>query len=160
MIDEAAIVTAIAGLELGPLHGAAVSLTALGSVTLTAVMIGFLYLDEEQTAAWQLTGASVVGGGITVLLKYAFMRPRPGVASIGTLTPSFPSGHATLAFGSAVVLSNRFERLRPFLFALAFLVAVTRVILGAHYPSDVIAGGLIGLGSGIVIIRYGDRLPG
>lgn len=160
MIDEAALTAAIAAPEAPLLSGAAFSLTALGSVTLTAVLALVLYSGGERTTALRLAMASIIGGGTTLALKYLFMRPRPGIGSLTPLTPSFPSGHATLAFGTAVVLSDRYERLKPLFLFLATIVALTRLVLGVHYPSDVIIGAIIGTAGGLVAVRYGDRVIG
>jgi undecaprenyl-diphosphatase len=158
MIDEAAITAAIAAPDAPLLSGAAFSLTTLGSVTLTAVFVLVLYGGGERTTSFRLALASVVGGGTTLALKYLLMRPRPEIGSLTPLTPSFPSGHATLAFGTAVVLADRFDSMRPLFFGLAATVALTRVVLGVHYPSDVIVGAIIGTAGGLVAVRYGDRI--
>jgi undecaprenyl-diphosphatase len=85
------------------------------------------------------------------LLKRAVGRPRPPLAdpSLHPLvalpnSSSFPSGHAAAAFAFAVALSLLAPRLRWLYLAVATLVAVSRVWLGVHYPSDVLAGALVG----------------
>lgn len=160
MIDEAALTAAIAAPEAPLLSGIALSLTTLGSLTVTAVLVLILYHDGERATSLRLAMASVIGGGTTLALKYLIMRPRPGLGSLTPLTPSFPSGHATLAFGTAVVLSDRFDRLRPLFLSLATVVGLTRVVLGVHYPSDVIAGAIIGTGAGMLAINHSDHLTG
>lgn len=64
---------------------------------------------------------------------------------------SFPSGHATASFMVAFILGARFPRTRAPLFALAALVAISRVHLGCHYPSDVLAGAAVGILIGVGI---------
>ena len=61
-------------------------------------------------------------------------------------TFSFPSGHATVAFASATILALAVPRLRWPLFALAALIAFSRVYVGVHYPGDVLAGAVLGVG--------------
>ncbi len=56
---------------------------------------------------------------------------------------SFPSGHATTVFATAVAFGALYPRARRALLALAVVVAATRVVLGSHFPSDVIAGGVV-----------------
>jgi undecaprenyl-diphosphatase len=74
----------------------------------------------------------------------------PGFPSVYA---SFPSGHAITAFACAVALSYFVPRLRWALLTLAVLVAVSRVIVGAHYASDVIAGAAIGWLSAVLVRR-------
>jgi undecaprenyl-diphosphatase len=65
---------------------------------------------------------------------------------------SMPSGHSTTAFAAAVALGALFPRARPALFLYAGLIAISRVVLTAHYPSDVVAGAVVGA-CGALIVR-------
>ncbi|OGG02939.1 hypothetical protein A2W14_02020 [Candidatus Gottesmanbacteria bacterium RBG_16_37_8] len=95
---------------------------------------------------------------VEIFLKNLFLRIRPETA-IGdnlvkllgpTASYSFPSGHATIAFAAAYILSRQRPKLTIFLFFLAVIVAVSRIYLGKHYPSDVIAGAVLGMLIGIM----------
>lgn len=66
---------------------------------------------------------------------------------------SLPSGHSTTAFAAAIAVGSLFPRSRPFIWTYAVLVALSRVALGAHYPSDVVAGIFVGA-SGALLVRY------
>jgi len=89
-------------------------------------------------------------------LKYLINRKRPLVyletvsrlpKSPGEiLDPGFPSAHAVLAFMMATLLSNWFPRYRIIFFIIAGFIGWTRIYLGLHYPTDVIAGALLGYG--------------
>lgn len=87
-------------------------------------------------------------------LKLVFFRNRPP-PTLGTIYVttrltdySFPSGHATFAWALAVVLASKEPRLKYFYYTLAVLISLSRIYLGAHYPSDVVAGTFLGLAIG------------
>lgn len=69
-------------------------------------------------------------------------------------TSSFPSGHASAAAFSAVVLSARRPRLAPAYVVIAVLVAGSRVYVGDHHASDVVAGAAVGAALGVVARRW------
>lgn len=86
------------------------------------------------------------------ILKHQVERPRPYLVLadhrviVAPLSDySFPSGHTTASFAIAAVLSARWPGLAPVFLPAAALVGVSRTYLGHHYPSDVLAGALIGL---------------
>jgi undecaprenyl-diphosphatase len=74
------------------------------------------------------------------------MASKHSISSGEILDPSFPSAHATFSFMMATLLANRFARYRVIFFIGAAFIAWTRIYLGLHYPTDVIAGGLLGYG--------------
>src|SRR6266545_894098 len=72
--------------------------------------------------------------------------------------PSLPSDHSSAAFAIAFAVLF-FDRVAGMLFlAAAFIIAVGRVAIGAHYPADVAAGTLVGLGAALVVVRLGRPL--
>ncbi|MFZ1517419.1 MAG: phosphatase PAP2 family protein [Ignavibacteriaceae bacterium] len=86
------------------------------------------------------------------LLKEYFARPRPCNALTDVLTPlgctgsfSFPSNHALNNFAAAMFFYRLFPKLKWVLFITASLVAISRVYLGLHYPSDIFGGAVIGI---------------
>jgi undecaprenyl-diphosphatase len=64
---------------------------------------------------------------------------------------SFPSGHAATAFATAVVLAFVYPRQTGVFLGLAVLVGLSRILLGAHFPSDVLAGALLGSGVALAV---------
>ena len=110
--------------------------------------------------AFQVLLALVLTQGLVDLaIKPLIARPRPFVTTVTTRvvghyrppTYSFPSGHAALSFAAATVLAFGVPRLRLLWFALAAVVAFSRVYIGVHYPLDVACGTLFGVGVGVLV---------
>ncbi len=110
---------------------------------------------------WGRRRREIVAGGVgvtlalagTEVLKRIIHRPRPVDVVPGLFVahhvgnPSFPSGHTTAAFALAALLGAVWPRRRWVWWTLAGGVAVSRVYLGLHYPSDCVAGALVGSGT-------------
>ena len=121
---------------------------------------------------WQLCLAILVAYLVVDhVLKPFFARARPFDAFFDVRvygghpsTFSFPSGHAANSFAGAFVLSLMVVRLRWALWALAVAIAASRVYLGVHYPLDVLAGALVGVGVGVLVTGgrawYSERSAG
>jgi membrane-associated phospholipid phosphatase len=100
-------------------------------------------------------GAVAAAGATVTVLKELFDRARPpvsGVDAVGVIpaSASFPSGHAATAFAAAVAVGMFYPRLRRPLLALAAVVALSRVYLGVHYATDVLAGTVLGVLLGLL----------
>ena len=130
-----------------------------GSVVITMVSVAalFLWLTRHKYSAILLLISTVGGILLNTLLKVGFGRPRPRIFDWGTdvVSWSFPSGHAmssavvygTVAYLAARLQKKRWHRVLTFVVAavLIGLISASRLYLGVHYPSDVIAGVIIGL---------------
>jgi undecaprenyl-diphosphatase len=135
-------------------------ITALGSyavlsVVFCAVVIYLIMVHQRAPALWVVVA---VCGGIALndALKLAFERPRPELVSHAArvFTTSFPSGHATLSavtyltLGALLASLHSSLRLKAYFLGLAILltvaVGISRIYLGVHYPTDVLAGWCIG----------------
>jgi undecaprenyl-diphosphatase len=134
--------------------------TAFGSpvavALLTAAVMGYLWLQRRYGALWFVVVATAGGSLLGRLLKEVFARERPEpLPCLWVSSPSFPSGHALLAAVVYLTLGILLARLEPRLLlkayflgvmmALTFLVGLSRVYLGVHYPTDVLAGWTVGL---------------
>ena len=100
--------------------------------------------NERMFETGKLSSAAFIESGfIAYALKKIVSRPRPLDNNLKE-TDSFPSGHVVLAFTIATVVGNQYPKLRVPLYIMAFGTAFSRIYLGKHYPSDVIAGAIIG----------------
>jgi membrane-associated phospholipid phosphatase len=131
------------------------ALTPFSQRVLAAIMvrIGFLFT------------AIAVPSLFVTIVKRMIGRARPMVG--GSLDPflfspfawhpayaGLPSGHATTAFAVLVAFGTLWPRARTVLLIYALLIAVSRVMVSAHYPSDVFAGALVGMAGAILVRRY------
>lgn len=148
---------------LGPIwfEEAVRDITALGSMTvlflLSGAVAGFLAIRRQHHAVALLLAALAGATLLNWLLKDFFDRPRPELVShlLHVSSASFPSGHSLLAavvyLTLAAFLVRLVEELRLKLYilgvalVLTLLVGLSRVYLGVHYPTDVLAGWTIGL---------------
>lgn len=149
---------------LGPvwLEGAIRDITALGGTTVLLLMTlaaaGYLIIDDRRRTALFISVA--VGGGTLIgnLAKLVVARPRPDLVAhlVEVQTYSFPSGHATSAAVTYLTLGALLARVQPrrrikayiigVALGLTLLVGTSRVYLGVHWPSDVLAGWVLGAG--------------
>ena len=133
---------------------------SVGPVSIAAPLLvfgtGLLEKDKTLQQKGIVMGESfIVASFISISMKYAVNRPRPKETypDIEKLTsggsPSFPSGHTSDAFSTATSLSIAFPKwyiIAPsYIYASA--VGYSRMDLGVHYPSDVLAGAIVGAGS-------------
>ena len=96
-------------------------------------------------------------------LKVLVARPRPFIVLPDVLllaadkSMSFPSNHAAAAFMAATVLTAYFKKYAAIFYLFAATIAVSRVYMGVHYPSDILAGAAIGILTGYVLVRADRR---
>ncbi|MDB5084135.1 MAG: phosphatase family protein [Bacilli bacterium] len=130
-------------------------ITRLGGATFTtAVVLSSIWFGNEELKRAGYNAALGLAGStfISQLLKKWTKRFRPyqrssEITVIGKplIDPSFPSGHTTAIFSIVTAFSFFFPAFSVLLFAIAFLVGLSRVCLGLHYPTDVIAGMTLGI---------------
>ncbi len=129
-------------------------ISRLGNGVFWYVLMATLPLVQG-SAAWPVVGRMAIAGALGLAiykwLKHKTSRPRPYqvYAVITAAAPaldrfSFPSGHTLHAVSFSLIAVAGFPQLAPLLYPFALLVGLSRPVLGLHYPSDVLAGALIG----------------
>ena len=120
---------------------------------------GIIRKDKVMTMnSYELITSTIVGSILTTTMKFSFDRTRPFVTYPNDVTKytkagskSFPSGHTSMAFATATSISLMYPKW--YIIAPSFLwassIGYSRMYLGVHYPSDVLAGALLGAGSSI-----------
>lgn len=146
--------------QLPRVHMAMLQVTALGTgvvvIMVVAVAALFLWLTRHKHSAALLLVTTVVGIILNSMLKDVFHRDRPAIFPSGTevFSSSFPSGHsmsAAIVYGTVAYLAARLQRRHwsrvitaIVALLMILLIASSRIYLGVHYPSDTIAGMVIG----------------
>lgn len=151
--------------DLAPVGSAAAQeavrdVSALGGVALltliTAIAAGFLVLDGKRHMAYFAVGSVAGGMVVSALLKDLFQRPRPEIVPhvAYAANTSFPSGHSMmsaltyLTLAALLARSQERKRLKAYFLLLAafitLMVGASRVYLGVHWPTDVLAGWMAG----------------
>lgn len=149
-------------------------ITALGSamviILLTLMIIGYLLLTRRIAAALILIVATAGGQAMNATLKHLFGRERPEATLhlVEVRSPSFPSGHSMaasifyLTTGALLTQTAKRRREKMYLIAAVLLVTVligfSRVYLGVHYPTDVVAGWCAGVAWAIVCWALARRM--
>jgi undecaprenyl-diphosphatase len=138
------------------------------------VLLGALFLAHGKLGSRNAHHGVVAAGfsaslalGIAQIANHLWARPRPYVAHPGdvhlfipaSVDTSFPSDHATAAFAIAMAIFLRSRRAGWLALAMAALVSLSRVAVGTHYPSDVLAGAAIGTLSALVFYHPLVRRP-
>ena len=132
-----------------------------GAFAVALILIVFCRKEKKRSGVLILAGIALSYYAV-LFLKDLIGRPRPYMAlpDVRLLVPTdgflaMPSGHATTAWMTAMVLAGFFKR-RVLWFSLATLVCFSRIYVGVHYPSDVIAGAALGAVLGYGLVRFAD----
>ncbi|MDQ0215401.1 undecaprenyl-diphosphatase [Oikeobacillus pervagus] len=139
-------------------------ITHLGGAMFTIGLQLILLMSSNQTlrkVALLALVSLVVSHVVAVLIKKTFQRIRPYLALPNAMVHghlfkdySFPSGHTTAVFSIVISYLVVYPSLLPYLLPAALLVAVSRIVLGVHYPSDVLVGALLGTFTAITFSTF------
>jgi undecaprenyl-diphosphatase len=163
-------------IPIGPrwLKSAMLDITALGGVAVLTLLvggvIGFLIMIRHYHMMWLVLLASAGAALVNTSVKALIDRPRPpmDLRLTEVSTPSFPSGHSTLSaavyltLGTLLAQTVKKKRAKAYFIGVALLltmlVGFSRVFLGVHFPSDVLAGWTSGIIWAILIWLLGRHL--
>ena len=140
-------------------------LTILGNPVFWFFVVAFLYWAGKENESFHLMSIIVISAIFAGALKNLFLRPRPSPEQFRIIgfdsysTASFPSGHATLVTAKFFYVKNFISKaILPAFAGLVIIVAISRIYLGMHFPSDVIAGILLGGFLGIAYFHFTKEL--
>jgi undecaprenyl-diphosphatase len=153
---------------------AARDITSLGStivlIAISAIVPGYLTLTGRRAAALAVVLSTGGGLGLAILAKLVFARARPDVVphAVEVFTLSFPSSHAMLSaaayltLGGMLARTSTDRRVRIYVMSvavtLALAIGASRVYLGVHWPSDVLAGWCLGWAWALVCLALAQWL--
>jgi len=131
----------------------------------------FLFLFKNFKKYWPMaiqgfSAAILARLGFTELIRFLWPKPRPFIENHINLllshstSSSFPSGHAAFFFALSTVIYSYNKKTGHLFFFASFLISISRVFVGIHWPSDILAGAVIGIFSGWLIILLGARFSG
>jgi len=123
----------------------------------------FLLLWKKWGAVFRVFVAAILARyGLVELIRFFWSRPRPFIENNVNLLlehtgASFPSGHAAFFFALSLVVYHYNKKAGIGFFIASFLISISRVFVGIHWPSDILAGAIVGIFSGWLILRIFRR---
>ncbi len=156
---DSAVMTFVQSSFHGPITDAVFpAVTCLGESGIFWILLSLLIIALGRKNGWRATGCLMLAAMLLglllgeIALKNIICRPRPfqDMPGIPLLIPppsgySFPSGHSCASFAAATIIFLKDRRPGAAALALAALIAFSRVFLFVHYPTDVLAGSLLGV---------------
>ncbi|MGT2935113.1 phosphatase PAP2 family protein [Streptococcus castoreus] len=147
-------------------------MTVFGNISMQILVVA-LSVFSLLLVRWKIEALLILSNGFIAAilissLKYLYQRPRPSIEHLVYASGfSFPSGHAMgslLIFGSLLIVFHQRIKTKPLQLAgdaifvtLILLIGLSRVYLGVHYPSDVLAGFILGFGVLHLVYPYYDK---
>lgn len=134
--------------------------TILGGATVSILLcVSLVVFAQGNNVGMHSVYSLAVGQLVVQLFKRFVSRPRPYLAlpevklRQGYILKdySFPSGHTAASFSIFTAISIHYHLISPVLLTVSLLIGVSRIYLGQHYPTDVIAGAALGIGSAVLV---------
>jgi len=162
---DAQIFSAIKSIQNPVLDVIMLSITNIATLYIgVPIVLALAYLSKNRKLLADLFVALLIGIALTLLLKMAIARPRPeDIMNVGfwasATFSSFPSDHASTAFVMFGIIGHHLKKYKLWFYLLAILVAISRIYLGVHFPTDVLAGAFLGILVSQFVIKYrlGER---
>lgn len=140
------------------------NITHLGGVVFTSLFVIFTIIfsiKNSRYIGFELLTSLMICQSIVYSLKLILSRERPynilehlNTFGIEMKDYSFPSGHTAASFSIATTISLNLPNLSIYIFTFAIIIAISRIYLGVHYPTDVAAGMILGLGISYLVHLY------
>lgn len=134
------------------------------------IFVLLLFLLKNYKKYWPMVAVALAAAVlsrfvIAELIRFFWHRPRPFIVLADHINllinqkpePSFPSGHAAFFFGLAAAVYFYNKKLGTVFLVAGFLISISRVFVGAHWPSDVLAGAAVGIFCGWLIFKISKR---
>lgn len=131
-------------------------------VCILLVLIFLIFLKKWRVILQSLLAVFLAKFVIVDLIKFFWERPRPYIENnvnqiLEYTGASFPSGHAAISFALSFVVYKYNKKAGILFFVASFLISVSRVFVGIHWPSDILVGALVGIFSGWLILKLFRR---
>ncbi|OGZ24232.1 MAG: hypothetical protein A2896_00065 [Candidatus Nealsonbacteria bacterium RIFCSPLOWO2_01_FULL_43_32] len=150
--------------QINNLAGQWASLDALGiffAQYLAYLLVGLailIFWGKRRTILQAFMAVVLARFGIVELIRLFWLRPRPFVENNVSLLlehngASFPSGHAAFFFALSFIVYQYNKKAGIGFFVASFFISIARVFVGIHWPSDILAGALVGIFSGWLAMR-------
>jgi undecaprenyl-diphosphatase len=158
------------GLADGPVGAIAGILDTLGSFQVWVIVtlaVALMAMERGRRATLVVLGCVALAEATSLVLKHLADRARPPAAALqGLLDPGFPSGHTARVTALLVLVvawwvpRGRWATIGVIVVIPALAMGIARVVVGEHYPSDVVGGWLVGVGATSLVLLAVSRIGG
>lgn len=138
---------------------------------LVGIMVLYILFNDHSFKEKIVTGVLILLAGliarwgVTEPIRWLWNRPRPFLSHqvhqlLTENSYSFPSGHSTLFFAFSTIIYFHYKRLGIFFYIATICMTIARIMAGVHYPSDIVAGAVVGITCAWLTCKYLNPLLG